>query len=199
MNTPRASRSGIYVALALLLSLLVACTSASSTATPEPTPTPTPIPPTVTPTPIRIENIEDVVMTLERTVCYGTCPAYLLTIYGDGTVEYRGYENVLVEGLRIGEISREQVQALVETFQRIDFFSLQDAYECAPVVINGQKLCEEVTDLPSTYVSITIGDNVKRVLDYHGAPEKLRDLEALIDDVVYETRWTAGPTPIPGP
>ena len=210
MNAPPASRSKIYVALALLLSFLVACTSATATATPkptatpeptgtaEPTATPTPIPPTTTPPPFGDIDIEDVVITLERTVCYGTCPAYVLTIHGDGTVEYIGYENVSAEGLRTGEIAREQVQALVDAFQRSDFFSLQDTYECASMVINGQKVCEEVTDLPSTYVSITVGDHTKRVLDYHGAPEKLRELEALIDGVADRIRWIE-PTPTPSP
>jgi hypothetical protein len=67
------------------------------------------------------------------------------------------------------------------------------------MVIDGKQVCEEVTDLPSTYISITVGDKTKRVLDYHGAPEKLRDLEALIDGVVESTRWFDGPTPTPSP
>ncbi len=34
------------------------------------------------------EELKAVVIRMERTHCYGSCPAYTLTIYGDGRVEY---------------------------------------------------------------------------------------------------------------
>lgn len=35
-----------------------------------------------------------VVITLQRTVCYGSCPEYKLTIFSDGRVLYEGIRNV---------------------------------------------------------------------------------------------------------
>jgi hypothetical protein len=41
---------------------------------------------------------DDAVITLERTVCYGTCPSYKVTLTGDGTVVYEGQNFVRVQG-----------------------------------------------------------------------------------------------------
>ena len=48
-----------------------------------------------TPTP---EELKDVIITLERTECFGTCPVYRLTVHGDGRVVYEGIRFVEVEG-----------------------------------------------------------------------------------------------------
>ena len=45
-------------------------------------------------------NINTVVITLERTTCFGVCPVYTLTIYGDGRVVYEGTRFVRTEGER---------------------------------------------------------------------------------------------------
>ena len=44
------------------------------------------------------ENVfSDLVITLERTACHGTCPIYKLTIEGNGTVIYEGQDFVQVK------------------------------------------------------------------------------------------------------
>ncbi len=35
-------------------------------------------------------ELKTVVIRLERTSCYGNCPAYSVTIHGDGRIEYAG-------------------------------------------------------------------------------------------------------------
>src|SRR5712691_7505714 len=45
---------------------------------------------------VRAQEQPQVVITLERTMCYGTCPAYTLRITGDGSVEYEGMRYVRV-------------------------------------------------------------------------------------------------------
>jgi len=60
--------------------------------------------------------------------CLGDCPRYTLAIYGNGTVEYGGIDNVAVQGRRTAEISQERVRQLVEAFHEIDFFSFKDVY-----------------------------------------------------------------------
>lgn len=131
-----------------------------------------------TPDPI---DLNSVVMTLERTVCYGICPEYKLTIYGDGNVEYEGRRFVKIEGKKAITISEEKVRQLLAEFQRIDYFSLEDSYEELMA-----------TDMPSAYTSLTIDGKTKTVRHYHGdfnAPEKLTDLEDKIDEIVDSNQW----------
>lgn len=54
----------------------------------------------ITPFPYsRRGEYEDVTITLERTVCFGVCPDYVVTVHGDGTVEYEGRNFVAVKGM----------------------------------------------------------------------------------------------------
>ena len=54
------------------------------------------------------------------------CPAYSVSISGDGTVTYEGVTSVKVKGKRIYEIPIESVKELVEIFHSIGFFSMED-------------------------------------------------------------------------
>ena len=65
----------------LTLFLLGVLAAACSLAAPAPTP-----------------DYASLVITLERTACFGTCPIYKLTVYGDGRVEYEGERFVTVTG-----------------------------------------------------------------------------------------------------
>lgn len=118
------------------------------------------------------EDISDAVITLQRTVCYGTCPDYEVAIYGDGTVVYAGNNFVVVEGKRTYSVPAEDVLRLVQLFYEIDYFSMDDRYE------------ESVTDLPSTTITITIEGETKSVYMYGmNLPSELIELSQLIDEI----------------
>lgn len=122
-----------------------------------------------------------VVITLERTACFGVCPDYAVTIYGNGSVIYNGRHLVPVTGIRTSQISEESVRILVTEFYRIGYFSLNDKYT-APV-----------TDLPTTITSITVSGSTKKVIDYYGAPGSLKSLEEKIDSTVGTDKWVKCP------
>lgn len=119
---------------------------------------------------------EDIVITIEREVCFGGCPAYSAQIYADGTVVYVGKENVKVIGEKRFKISREGIQTLIKEFERIDYFSLKDKYD---VDENGMS----VTDQPTTTTSICLAGKKKKVVNYYCAPKQLEQLEDKIDSV----------------
>jgi hypothetical protein len=120
-----------------------------------------------------------VVITLERTTCFGTCPAYSLQITGDGRVEYEGRQFVRLVGKAETTISPEAVSQLVAEFERIHYFDLEDKYTGG------------ITDLPTTTTSIRIGSRFKQVVDYYRAPAALKALEQRIDEVAGSKRWVA--------
>ncbi|MFC2024287.1 DUF6438 domain-containing protein [Chloroflexota bacterium] len=127
-------------------------------------------------------DIKDVVITLERTVCFGACPEYTLTILGDGTVTYEGRRFVKIEGTITTTISEEKISQLLSEFERVDYFALNDSYEDFGA-----------TDMPSAITSLTINDVTKTVRHYHGdftAPEQLTELENRIDEIVNSDQWT---------
>jgi len=71
----------------------------------------------------------DTLITLERTVCFGSCPNYSVSIKANGAVTFVGEEYVEVTGTVRSAISEEQVRELLLAFQTIDYFSLEDHYD----------------------------------------------------------------------
>ena len=114
---------------------------------------------------------DDVVITIERSSCFGSCPIYSAKIYADGSVVYVGKEFVKEVGERRFKITPERVQQLIKEFEKIDYFSLKDKYDA------------EVTDLPTTTTSICLEGKKKKVVNYFGAPQKLHELENRIDEL----------------
>ena len=122
-----------------------------------------------------------VAITLTRTVCFGFCPAYTVSITGDGQVTYNGQSFVNVTGEQHATIAPEAVQDLLRRFDNVRFESLNDAYRA------------NVTDLPTTTVTLTRNGHRKVVVDYGGLsagmPPAIRDLQGEIDRVAGTSRW----------
>lgn len=121
-------------------------------------------------------------ITLERTRCYGNCPVYSLTLYKNGTVIYVGEYYVKEEGLRIGNISTQKLEYLMDYIPSLGFFSFNDTY-----------ISYDCTDMPYAITTVRTDDKTKQVEHYYGdfsAPQNLTYLEAAIDQVVNVTQWT---------
>lgn len=126
-------------------------------------------------------NDQPVTITLTRTLCFGFCPDYTVTITGDGQVTYVGRHFVNVTGQQQATIPRADVERLLARFDAIGFERLRDEYRA------------EVTDLPTYTVTLTRNGRTKRVADYMGGavgmPESVRDLQEEIDRVAGTARW----------
>ncbi len=130
---------------------------------------------------------DDFVIKLERTSCFGPCPVYSVTIDATGSVTYEGKKFVRVGGRQSDQIPVSQVAELVATVDRVRLFELNDEYR---VIRNPDGTTTMVTDLPTTFVTVTMGGRSKRVEDYFGAPELLHQLEKAIDEAARTARWT---------
>jgi hypothetical protein len=122
-----------------------------------------------------------VVISLERTACFGRCPIYRVEIRGDGLVTYQGERFVAVTGRRTRRISPAAVRRLMAQFQAANFFALRDEYRAG------------MTDMPSRIVTLQIGGRGKRVVDYVGEevgmPHSVTELEQAIDRVAGTAAW----------
>ncbi|MBN8607943.1 MAG: hypothetical protein J0L81_13590 [Caulobacterales bacterium] len=127
------------------------------------------------------ENAGPVEIVLERTPCFGFCPDYRVTISGDGGVLFEGRRFVNVTGEQHGQISPAEVEALLARFDAIGFDELRSEYR-------GQ-----MTDLPTTTITLTRNGRSKSVLDYGGVsagmPRAVRELQDEIDRVAGTSRW----------
>lgn len=132
-----------------------------------------PFPPVSEPTAVTIE--------LSRSGCFGTCPAYAVTIRGDGMVTYRGDGFVSISGKQVAQIDSGAVSALLDQFRAGDFLALQDEYRAG------------WTDQSTFRLTLKMGDVSKVVSDYvgewAGMPAVVTDLEEAVDRVSDSARW----------
>jgi hypothetical protein len=129
-------------------------------------------------------NLKTVKIELTRTVCYGRCPAYSVTIRGDGSVHFNGERYVLVLGEHDARIAPGEVMELVRQFERAKFFAAGDKYIAS------------VTDNPTYILTLTVAGKKKTVSDYVGEqvgmPLVITDLENAVDDAAKTERWIKG-------
>jgi Domain of unknown function (DUF6438) len=131
--------------------------------------------------PVATHDYGKAVITLERTVCFGKCPAYTLKIDGRGKVDYNGLDFVAVTGAQSSQITPEAVKGLVDEFFKIDYFALQDSFD------------SPITDVPSYTTSLSIDGKTKTVFNRAGGPEALHALENKIDEVANSAQWVKAP------
>jgi hypothetical protein len=128
-----------------------------------------------------IKDFSSLRISLQRTPCYGWCPAYNLEIAGDGTVTWFGEHYVEAKGGRSAKIPVEKVRALYDAFVKADFFWTFDDYH-API-----------TDLPTQIISISFDGHSKSIVDYAGAhagmPKVIDELEDAVDEAAGSKAW----------
>jgi hypothetical protein len=132
---------------------------------------------------------------LERTRCFGTCPAYRLRIGRDGAVRFES-RNPNEPAVHTDTIDAGAFQWLLAEAARIGFYDLPDDID------QDDELCPgRATDHP-THITTIYADPVKRVDHYTGClvmhPDWPRPSEALapltrfesaIDSVAGASRW----------
>jgi hypothetical protein len=111
---------------------------------------------------------------------------YTVSIDAKGNVTYEGSKFVRVEGRQTDRIQVSRVAALADSVERIGFFGLRARYR---TIRNPDGTETMVTDLPTAFVSVTRDGLSKRVEDYIGAPEGLKELEQQIDETARTKRW----------
>jgi acetamidase/formamidase len=129
------------------------------------------------------------VITMERGACFGTCPIYKVAITSDGAVTFEGFNFVKTKGTATAQIKPEDFKKLVDEFEKIKYFSLDDSYT------PGSPGCGvSATDLPSAGTSIQIKGRTKSVSHYYGCQPSdvlraLSVLERKIDETAGTEKW----------
>ena len=111
-----------------------------------------------------------IIISLEKTACFGRCPVFKIIIYDNGEASYNGQKFVKKVGKYDLKVSKREIDKILSKAKKIGFNNLKNEYS------------ERITDLPTTYIMI----NNKKIKDYYGAPSKLKDLEKMIENIVLE-------------
>lgn len=126
---------------------------------------------------------ESLFLTMERTPCFGKCPAYKITIFNTGNVIYEGYSHTSKIGKFKKQLTKKQLKEIQQMMDDIDITGMKDVYD------------SEVTDFPSTQLFIiSNGQHKKKILDRVDAPASLKQFEKLIDYLVLDDQLEQLPT-----
>ncbi len=115
---------------------------------------------------------KELIIALERTACYGTCPIYKIEVFSDGSAIYYGERFVDNLGKYTFNVSQETINYILKKAVEIRFFEMEDKYTA------------DITDLPKTIVFIKKDRQKKKIIDYYGAPKTLKEFESLVDGCV---------------
>jgi hypothetical protein len=132
---------------------------------------------------------------LERSMCFGTCPAYRLRLSQAGEIHFESRNPG--EGGRTASdtITAATLPFLISRARAVGFFDLPQE------IASDSVLCRDrATDHPTVVISVFTKDGIQRVRDYHGCFEttehgvlpqirRLRLFESEIDSVLQSTRW----------
>jgi hypothetical protein len=129
-------------------------------------------------------------ISLQRTTCYGSCPAYLVTLAADGTVTFEGREHVGMKGTYTKKIDPAKLAPVIAKLEEIRFWTLRDRYrtKSAPGGLESS-----VSDLPTRTTTVRYRDRTKAVENYYGGPDGLAELEKLIDETAGVAEWVGAP------
>lgn len=115
---------------------------------------------------------------LERGACFGECPAYTVTLDGNGAVTWRGSSQVKVVGTATAQIPSSKARQIIGSFRESGFFGLCGNYQ------------RGITDFPTVITRISIAGRTKTVINYAlAAPKWLTQLDMKLDRVTDTARW----------
>jgi hypothetical protein len=134
-------------------------------------------------------------ITIERTGCYGTCPAYRLRLSAAGEIHFAS-RNPGDEGrTALDTIPGSTLSFLISRARGAGFFELPQ------VIARDSVLCHDnATDHETVTTTVFMKDGTKAVEDYHGCfettehevlprIERLRAFENEIDSALKSSRW----------
>ena len=120
---------------------------------------------------------ENILLSIKTSGCYGPCPVYEMKIYKNGFVNLTAEEHLDLKGEFYAKLPGNKVKALVSKFKEAGFFDMESQYTSI------------TKDLPTTWVYFSNEGRQKKIKDYDGAPESLKDLENELSSLLESEDW----------
>lgn len=125
---------------------------------------------------------DSLVISYQRTPCFGQCATFEVKVYKSGYATFNGQHFIKPEGMNYQYVDMEYLMALAKDAKDAGFFTFQEKYAA------------DIPDLPSTITYLHLGKEKLKVTNHHGqVPEALSTLEKKLDRYFKEVQWIALP------
>lgn len=126
----------------------------------------------------KYEYSEESAIEIVKTACFGSCPVYNFSIQGNGVAKFNGRRFVDLEGQYSRVFPPDTTNFIFSTFVEANLDQYQSEYT------------ENVTDLPTTYLTFRNEGKSKKIKMYYGYPEELKMLAAKLEELAFSSGWT---------
>jgi hypothetical protein len=133
--------------------------------------------------PVRAKDMKSAEVEMSRGPCFGSCPAYIVTIHGDGSVEYVG-KMFARRDRQTDSVGGEGFARMLQELEQVHFFALDD------------RAFSWCFDTPSVSVTVSLDGRSKRVVSDAGCTGAPSGVQAAfvratddIDKIVGSERW----------
>jgi hypothetical protein len=123
-------------------------------------------------------DADPVFFSIERTPCFGKCPAYMITVQRDGSATYVGRSNAEREGTYTGKVDQTTMVKLFDKANAVGFFDMQDKYD------------GPITDIPSTIIRLNANGRDKKVHGRYKTPPSFKPFAQFADSLLLPVTWT---------
>ncbi len=124
---------------------------------------------------------DSLVLSIERTACFGTCKSYRIDVYRSGFAEYVGRAHVELIGRGQGRVDQAVIERLVARAESIGFARMDPVYD------------SPVTDLPATTIRVAANGTDHTVMGRVGAPDQFRSLANQMEEELLALPWRPVP------
>lgn len=125
----------------------------------------------------KYQYTEESAIEIVRTPCFGSCPSYSFNIKGNGAAAFEGKQFVELEGKYARTFPPDTANYIFDTFIEANLWQYENEYT------------EQVTDLPTTYLSFKHAGKTKRIKLYYGFPEELETLADKLQELAFSPGW----------
>lgn len=108
---------------------------------------------------------------MERTACFGRCPAYLIELYPDGLVRYTSRYFTEYEGIYEKNVGAAKTQEIITSLKNYKADTCKDKYEAY------------VQDLPGIIYTLKYGATEKKIRNAEFGPGFLKTVATQIDKI----------------
>lgn len=122
----------------------------------------------------------DLLVSLLRTPCFGSCPSYKLEIFKDGTVKYKGTGYVKRLGFFTAKADSDFIAQIQKKAESINYMKLNSKYPIGDI---------EIADIPQTISYIRFGNDGKMINNNFDAPKELVAFERWLEKHIESLKW----------
>jgi hypothetical protein len=123
------------------------------------------------------------VMSINKSYCFGKCPVYDMKIYANGHVTLHAIDHLeLPNGHYTATISQQSIERIYTLALQIEYFNMEDVYTNP-----------YIQDVPTTITSVLHKEKgvLKRIENTWEAPHELKQFEQALHNLLNELEWKA--------